>query len=267
MLLIDTHTHLFTKHFDDDLDEVMQRAKEAGVGLMLLPDIDAESTPRMKAVCKRFPDMVKPMMGIHPCHVTADYENQLSIVKSELEQGGYIAVGEIGLDLHWDKESLPFQIIAFEQQMEWAKELKLPVAVHCRTAYDEVIASITKVQDGNLTGVLHCFTGNLDQANALLDLGFYLGIGGVVTFKNSGVAETVAELPMDRLVLETDSPYLAPKPFRGKRNESSYVKFVAEKLAEVKGLPVEEIADITTKNAIKLFKLELTNAQQATLNA
>ena len=257
MLLIDTHTHLFTKHFDDDLDAVMQRAKEAGVGLMLLPDIDAETTPRLKEVCKRFPNLAKPMMGIHPCHVTEDFENQLLVVKSELDQGGYIAVGEIGLDLHWDKESLPFQIVAFEQQMEWAKEMKLPVAVHCRSAYNEVIASITKIQDGNLTGVLHCFTGNLEQANALLDLGFYLGLGGVLTYKNSGLAETVAELPLDKLVLETDSPYLAPVPFRGKRNESSYVRFVAEKLAEIKGISVEEIAEITTQNAIRLFKLEL----------
>ena len=256
MLLIDTHTHLFTKNFDDDLDAVMQRAKDAGVGLMLLPDIDSESTERMKSVCGRFPALVKPMMGIHPCSVTNDYKNQLAVVKAELNQGGYVAVGEIGLDLHWDKESLPFQIAAFEQQMDWAKEMKLPVAVHCRDAYDEVIDSITKVQDGTLTGVLHCFTGNLEQANALLDLGFYLGIGGVITFKNSGVAETVAQLPLDRLVLETDSPYLAPVPYRGKRNESSYVKFVAEKVAEVKGMSVEEIADITTKNAIELFNLD-----------
>lgn len=256
MLLIDTHTHLFTKNFDNDLDAVIQRAKDAGVGLMLLPDIDSESTERMKSVCERFPALVKPMMGIHPCSVTKDYKNQLAVVKAELNQGGYVAVGEIGLDLHWDKEYLPVQIAAFEQQMDWAKEMKLPVAVHCRDAYDEVIDSITKVQDGTLTGVLHCFTGNLEQANALLDLGFYLGIGGVITFKNSGVAETVAQLPLDRLVLETDSPYLAPVPYRGKRNESSYVKFVAEKVAEVKGMSVEEIADITTKNAIELFNLD-----------
>jgi TatD DNase family protein len=210
----------------------------------------------MKSVCERFPALVKPMMGIHPCSVTKDYKNQLAVVKAELNQGGYVAVGEIGLDLHWDKEYLPVQIAAFEQQMDWAKEMKLPVAVHCRDAYDEVIDSITKVQDGTLTGVLHCFTGNLEQANALLDLGFYLGIGGVITFKNSGVAETVAQLPLDRLVLETDSPYLAPVPYRGKRNESSYVKFVAEKVAEVKGMSVEEIADITTKNAIELFNLD-----------
>lgn len=259
MMLIDTHTHLFTKHFDSDLDAVMQRAKDAGVGLMLLPDIDSESTPRMKAVCERFPGLVQPMMGIHPCSVTEDYENQLSIVKAELDKGGYVAVGEIGLDLYWDKASLPFQIKAFEQQMQWAKELNLPVAVHCRDAYDEVISSIGNCQDGTLTGVLHCFTGNTEQANALLDLGFYLGIGGVITFKNSGLAETAAELPLDKLVLETDSPYLAPMPFRGKRNESSYVKYVAEKLAEVKGLPVEEIADITSKNAIELFNLKLSS--------
>lgn len=258
-MLIDTHTHLFTKHFDSDLDAVMQRAKDAGVGLMLLPDIDPESTPRMKAVCERFPGLVQPMMGIHPCSVTEDHENQLSMVKAELDKGGYVAVGEIGLDLYWDKVSLPFQIKAFEQQMEWAKELNLPVAVHCRDAYDEVITSIGNCQDGTLTGVLHCFTGNLEQAKALFDLGFYLGIGGVITFKNSGLAETAAELPLDRLVLETDSPYLAPMPFRGKRNESSYVKYVAEKLAEVKGVSVEEIADITTANASKLFKLTINS--------
>lgn len=259
MLLIDTHTHLFTKHFNNDLDEVMHRAKEAEVGQMLLPNIDLETIEKMKSVKERFPDSVRMMMGIHPCSVEEDWETQLLEVKAELDKGEYCAVGEIGLDLYWDKDSLPQQTKAFEQQLEWAKELNLPVAVHCRDAYDEVIASISKVQDGTLTGVLHCFTGNLEQANALLDLGFYLGIGGVITFKNSGLAETAAELPLDRLVLETDSPYLAPMPFRGKRNESSYVKYVAEKLAEVKDVSVEEIADITTTNAANLFNLTINS--------
>jgi TatD DNase family protein len=257
MIFIDTHAHLYTKHFDNDLDAVMQRAQDAGVKLMLLPDIDNTSTQRMKDVCKRFPELVQPMMGIHPCHVTENYEEELAVMRKELETGNYIAVGEIGIDLYWDKTALPHQQVAFERQMEWAKEFDLPVAVHCRDAYDETIASISKCQNGSLRGVLHCFTGNADQANAILDLGFYLGIGGVLTFKNSGLAETVADLPLDKLVLETDSPYLAPVPFRGKRNESSYVKHVAEKLADIKGITVEEVAEITTRNAIELFRLSI----------
>lgn len=256
MTLIDTHTHLFTRHFDDDLDEVMSSAHNSDVRQMLLPNIDKGTTERMKAVQSRFPDQVRMMMGVHPCSVKDDYELELAHVKEELGKGHYVAVGEIGIDLYWDKSKLGIQQKAFEQQMEWAKEMELPVAVHCRDAYPEVIGSIRKVQDGTLQGVLHCFTGAKEYADQLLDLGFHLGIGGVITFKNSGVAEVAATLPLDKLVLETDSPYLAPVPYRGKRNQSSYVRFVAEKLAEVKGISVTELAEITTANAVRLFKLE-----------
>lgn len=258
MTLIDTHTHLFTKHFDNDLDEIMDRAANASVKQMLLPNIDMETTERMKSVESRFPERVKMMMGVHPCSVKENYQEELAHVEEELNSGNYVAVGEIGIDLYWDKDTLGIQQIAFEQQMEWAKEHDLPVAVHCRDAYPEVIESIAKVQDGSLQGVLHCFTGAKEYADQLLDLGFHLGIGGVITFKNSGVAEVAAQLPLNKLVLETDSPYLAPVPNRGKRNESSYVKFVAEKLAEVHGISVKELAEVTTENAVRLFKLERT---------
>lgn len=256
MTLIDTHTHLFTKHFDNDLEEVIGRALNSDVKQMLLPNIDMETTKRMKTVHERFPDQVSMMMGVHPCSVKENYQEELDHVKAELDTGGYVAVGEIGIDLYWDKGTLGVQQIAFEQQMEWAKEMELPIAVHCRDAYPEVIESIAKVQDGTLQGVLHCFTGAKEYADQLLDLGFHLGMGGVITFKNSGVAEVAAELPLDKIVLETDSPYLAPVPNRGKRNESSYVKYVAEKLADAKGISVDEVAKVTTANAVRLFKLE-----------
>ena len=256
MTLIDTHTHLFTRHFDNDLDIVMSNALNSDVRQMLLPNIDKGTTDRMKAVQSRFPDQVRMMMGVHPCSIGETWEEEMDHVRSELNSGGYVAVGEIGIDLYWDKTTLGIQQKAFEQQMAWAKEMDLPVAVHCRDAYPEVIESIRKVQDGSLQGVLHCFTGANEYAGQLLDLGFHLGIGGVITFKNSGVAEVAANLPLEKLVLETDSPYLAPVPYRGKRNQSSYVRFVAEKLAEVKGISVKELAEITTANAVKLFKLE-----------
>jgi len=255
MHLIDTHTHIYSDQFDGDLTEVMERATQNGVQRLLLPNIDSSTTKRMWDVVNAYPKRCFPMMGIHPCSVNESIADELKHVETELATGKYIAVGEIGIDLFWEKKFRKEQIAAFEQQMEWAKELNLPVAIHCRDSFDEIFASVEKVQDGRLRGVLHCFTGNEEQANRTIDLGLHIGLGGVLTFKNSGVDKAVKNVPMEKILLETDSPYLAPTPYRGKRNESSYTKLVAEKLAEVKELPLEEIAKITTANAERLFNL------------
>lgn len=253
--LVDTHAHLYLEQFDSDLVEVMTRAQENGVTKVLLPNIDSSTTERLWKTVEAFPETCFPMMGLHPCSVSDSVAEELAHVREELEKGKYIAVGEIGIDLYWDKTLIKEQIIAFEQQMEWAKELNLPVAIHCRESFDEIFTSVEKVQDGRLKGVLHCFTGNADQAQRTIDLGLHIGLGGVLTFKNSGVDKAVVDAPMDKIILETDSPYLAPTPYRGKRNESSYTKLVAEKLAEVKELSLEEVAKQTTKNAKTLFDL------------
>ena len=253
--LIDTHAHLYSKQFDGDREAMIQRAKENGVNRILLPNIDRHTTTAMWQTMALNPDLFSAMMGVHPCHVKEDYLEELSHVEAELATGRYIAVGEIGIDLFWEKSFLTEQIAAFEMQMSWAKRLHLPIAIHCRDAFNEVFASLERLQDGTLTGVLHCFTGNESQANRCIELGMHLGIGGVVTFKNSGVAEAIANIPMEYLLLETDAPYLAPNPHRGKRNESAYVKLVAEKLAEVKQLSLDEVIRITSANAIRLFNL------------
>ncbi len=255
MYLIDTHAHLYSEQFDADLPEVMERAAQNGVQRIILPNVDSNSTERLWNVVNAYPERCFPMMGIHPCSVDESIAGELKHVETELAKGKYIAVGEIGIDLFWDKTYIKEQIAAFEQQMEWAKELNLPIAIHCRDSFDEIFASVEKVQDGGLRGVLHCFTGNEAQAKRTIDLGLHIGLGGVLTFKNSGVADAVKNVPMDKILLETDSPYLAPAPYRGKRNESSYTKLVAEKLAEVKEISLKEIASITTANAERLFNL------------
>lgn len=253
--LVDTHAHLYVEQFDGELDEVMERAKANGVNRILLPNIDSSTTERLWDTVNAYPENCVPMMGIHPCSVGENVGKELKHVEEELATNRYIAVGEIGIDLYWDKTFVKEQISAFETQMEWAKELNLPIAIHCRDSFDEIFESVGKVQDGSLRGVLHCFTGNQDQAQKTIDLGLHIGLGGVLTFKNSGVDKAVIDVPMDKIILETDSPYLAPTPYRGKRNESSYTKLVAEKLAEVKSITLEEVAVITTQNAERLFNL------------
>lgn len=253
--LTDTHAHLYSKQFDSDREAMVQRARDAGVGRILLPNIDRASTDALWRTVEIDPELFRPMMGVHPCHVKEDYEQELAHVESELRTGRYIAVGEIGIDLYWEKDFIAQQVEAFEQQMRWAKELKLPIAIHCRDAFEEIFTSLEREQDGTLTGVLHCFTGNVAQAERCIALGMHLGIGGVVTFKNGGVAEAIADIGMEHLLLETDAPYLAPIPHRGKRNETSYVRLVAEKVAEVKRMDVDEVARITSKNAARLFHL------------
>lgn len=255
MNLIDTHTHLFSSQFDEDRRQVVQKAIEQGVDKMLLPNINSETVEAMHQLCKDFPQHCYPMMGLHPCDVKDDYEQELEVVKFHLDKGKYVAVGEIGIDLYWDKSTLDIQKKAFRQQLIWAKEYDLPVAIHIRESFDAIFEVIEEVNDQNLRGVFHCFTGTIEQGQKAIDMGFMLGIGGVVTFKNSGLDKTLKELPLEQLLLETDSPYLAPTPHRGQRNESSYIPLMAQKLAEIYEVNIEEVARTTTQNAKTLFKL------------
>lgn len=257
MLLIDTHTHLFAKEFDSDIDEVIARAKKEGVQKFLLPNIDEDTIAAMRNLQAKFPNECYAMMGIHPCSVSKDYEQQLALVRNWHQKEKFIAVGEIGIDLYWDKSLLNEQKEAFKLQVELAKELKLPVVIHVRDSFNETLEIIDQLNDDNLTGVFHCFTGTIEQAKHIINYGgFKLGIGGVVTFKNSGLDKVVSEIDINHLVLETDSPYLAPTPHRGKRNESSYTKLVADKLSDIYAININEIAKITTQNALEIFKLD-----------
>ena len=255
MNLIDTHTHLFSSQFDDDRHLIVQNAIEKGVSKMLLPNINSQTIDAMHKLCADFPTHCYPMMGLHPCDVKENYLEELQIVKSYLDKGSYVAVGEIGIDLYWDKDTLDIQKEAFRQQLIWAKEYNLPVAIHIRESFDEVFEIIEEVNDDHLSGVFHCFTGNEAQAKKAIELGFMLGVGGVVTFKNSGLDKTLKNLDLNHLILETDSPYLAPTPHRGQRNESSFLPLIAQKLAEIYEINVEEVAKVTSHNANTLFKL------------
>lgn len=253
MKLIDTHTHLYLEEFDEDREQVVNRAFEEGVEALYLPNVDSRTIAGMLDMEVRWPGRCFPMMGVHPCSIKEDYEEELRIAREWLEKRTFAAVGEIGIDLYWDKTFFEEQKDAFLKQINWALEFELPIVIHSRDATDEII-EILRSKGGPLPrGIFHCFSGNLEQANAIIESGFYLGIGGVLTFKNSGLDKIIPGVDMKHLVLETDSPYLAPVPFRGKRNESSFVKRVAEKLAEIKGVPLEEVAKVTTQNARNLF--------------
>jgi len=257
MQFIDTHSHLYSNQFDEDRTKVVKEAIAAGVGTILLPNIASNYTKGMLDLCAEFPNNCYPMMGLHPCDVKVEtLTSELRHVQQELATGKYIAVGEIGLDLHWDKSTLEIQKKAFIQQIELAKHYNLPIAIHVRDSFAEAIEIIEKLNDKNLTGVFHCFAGNAEDAGRIINLGgFYLGIGGVLTFKNSGLDKTIKEINIQHLILETDSPYLAPTPFRGKRNESKYLVNIAEKLAEIHTIELLEVAQITTENAKQLFSL------------
>lgn len=260
MTLIDTHTHLFAEEFKDDIDEVITRSKASGVTKFLLPNIDASTLDDMLSLCEKEPACL-PMIGVHPCSVKENYKEELAVVERELfmvredSNYDYVAIGECGLDYYWDIAFKEEQKAALRQQAKWAKELKLPLAIHTRNSFEDAFLIMKEEQDGNLTGVFHCFGGSIEDAKAIIDIGFYMGIGGVLTFKKSGLDETLKHVPLEYLVLETDSPYLAPTPFRGKRNESSYLLMIAEKLATVKCISVVEVARITSENASKLFSL------------
>ena len=252
---IDTHTHLFEPEFAEDREAVVQRAVEAGVKTLCLPCITEASLSRMEEMCERFPGICYPMIGLHPTELGDDYQIVLDRMYKELKGNDcYIAVGEVGLDLYWDDTRKKEQLDAFRQQIEWAVETGLPLAIHSRSAFEDLYNVMEEYRSKGLTGVFHCFSGDADEAQKLLSFdGFYLGIGGVVTYKKSTLPSVLEDVPLERVVLETDSPYLAPVPRRGRRNESSYVPFVAQKLAEIYGCSVEEVAAITTDNARRLF--------------
>ena len=257
MKFIDTHSHLYSNQFDKDRANVVKEAIAAGVETILLPNISSNYTKGMLDLCDKFPNNCFPMMGLHPCDVKEEtLSSEITHVEKELGKGCYIAVGEIGLDLHWDKSKLEFQKKAFIYQIKLAKKHRLPIVIHVRDSFNEAIQIIEKLNDKNLRGVFHCFTGNTEAAQRVINLnGFYLGIGGVLTFKNSKLEKIISGIDIQHLILETDSPYLAPTPFRGKRNESKYIITIAEKLAQAQLISLERVAKITTQNAKNLFQL------------
>jgi len=252
--LIDTHCHLYLDEFKSDLDQVIARAEGEGVSKFFLPAIDSTEMDHLFETERRFKGKCFPMMGLHPCSVKENYEVELRLVEDWLNKRTFAAVGEIGLDYYWDLSFKSQQLTAFRQQIEWAVQHKLPIVIHSRNSLDDCI-DVVKPFNGKVMGIYHCFSGSLEQANKIIELGFYLGIGGVLTYKNSGLAEVVKEIPLENIVLETDAPYLTPVPFRGKRNESSYLKYVAQKLAEIKKITTDEVASITTQNAERIFKI------------
>jgi len=251
--MIDTHTHIYLDRFKEDIDLILKRAAAVGVERFYLPNIDKESIADLKALAAEHPQ-IYPMMGLHPSHVKEDWQEQLAAVWEELDgQTKYFAVGEIGIDLYWDKTFITEQQEAFRRQIRKAKEMHLPIVIHCRDAFEETFEVLEAEADEQLFGIFHCFTGNLEQAQRALALNLKLGIGGVVTFKNGGLDKVVAELKTEDLVLETDAPFLAPAPFRGKRNEPAYLEQIAQKIAEIHQISKEEVARITTENALKIF--------------
>jgi TatD DNase family protein len=261
MLFLDTHAHLYAEEFNSDIDFVMNSAIDEGIGYFLLPNIDKDSIPLMQKLVQSYPDNCFAMMGLHPCSVDGNFELQLKIIERQLFSEKYIAVGEIGMDLFWDKSFLNEQKKAFQKQIDWAVELNIPICIHCRDAFDEIYSILndnkSHLRQKKLRGVFHCFSGTFEQAQKVIELGFYLGIGGVVTFKNSGIDKVMEKIDLSKIILETDSPYLAPVPYRGKRNESKYILNIAYKIAEIKNESIERIASITSANAIELFQLKL----------
>ncbi len=253
MILTDTHTHLYSEDFDKDRKEVIQRALEQGVSRFFIPAIDSSHIAAMYSLEKAFPSNIFLMMGLHPTSVKDNYKEELLRVEEEFEKRDFYAVGEIGIDLYWDKSLLEQQQIAFKQQIRLAKRKKLPIVIHCRDAFDEVFEVLESEKGPDLFGIFHCFTGDLSQAKKALSYNMKLGIGGVVTFKNGGIDKFLNEIPIKEIVLETDAPYLSPAPYRGKRNESSYIKIIAEKVASIYGLSLAEVAEITTQNSRDIF--------------
>ncbi len=253
MQIIDTHAHLYVHDFKEDVAEILSRAAAEGVSDIFLPNIDSGTTGDMLALEKQFPNC-HAMMGLHPCSVKEDNTAEYAEMEKWLGQRSFAAIGETGLDFHWDTSFTAQQYESFEMQIKWAKTLHIPIVIHSRKSTDECIALVEKHQDGNLSGVFHCFSGSVDQAKAVTDLGFYLGIGGVLSYKNGGLEPVINGLGLSKVVLETDSPYLSPVPYRGKRNEPSYLKYVVDNLAAITGFSQERIGEVTTANSRELFK-------------
>lgn len=257
-MLTDTHTHLYAKQFSADRNEVLQRADNAGVNYLFLPNIDLDSVEEMQKLSASFPKKCFPMMGLHPCSVKENYLEVLEKMKALMLNNKYFGIGETGIDLYWDKTFIEQQKQSFKIQIQWAKDFNLPLIIHCRNAFSEILEILDELDDEKLKGIFHCFNGNTEQAAHILKYhNFLLGIGGVVTYKNSGLEEVVKNIPVEKIVLETDSPYLAPTPFRGKRNEPAYITEVAKKLAEIYALSFEEVAEKTSANAFKIFQINV----------
>lgn len=256
MGIVDTHIHLYGEAFDDDRSDLIEKAKAEGVSHFFLPAIDSTYTDRMKALQKAHPQEVFLMSGLHPTHVNENYKSELDHVYKELTQSSedYVAVGEIGIDLYWDKTFVKEQTLSFETQINWALSFDLPIVIHCRAAFDEIFEVLESYRSKPLYGIFHCFSGSLTQAQKAIDLGFKLGIGGVVTFKNGKIDQFLNQLDLGSLVLETDAPYLAPSPYRGKRNIPSYINLVADKVAELYNIPREEVIEKTAATALALFR-------------
>ncbi|GAB3919199.1 TatD family hydrolase [Mucilaginibacter boryungensis] len=253
MVLTDTHTHQYYETDAEKRAELMRRCFENDVTRLFLPNVDAASIPMVMGLATEYPENCFPMLGLHPCDVKDDWQQQLDTISAAIPNQKIYAIGEIGIDLYWDKTTLDKQIEAFKIQIGWAKANQLPIVIHCRDAFNEVYEVLLQEQDQHLRGIFHCFSGTLEQANKIIDLGFYLGIGGVVTYKNGGLDKVVQEIDLKHIVLETDSPYLTPVPYRGKRNESSYLVYVAQKVAELHNTDMETVAEITTANSKTVF--------------
>lgn len=253
MILTDTHTHLYSKEFETDRVQMIQSALDNNVKRFFIPAIDSSHTEAMYLLEEKFPEHIFLMMGLHPTSVDKNYEQELKHVEEELQKRKFLAIGEIGIDLYWDKSLLKEQQVAFRHQIQLAKKYSLPIVIHCRDAFNEVFEVLETERDKKLFGIFHCFTGDFDQAQRALSFNMKLGIGGVVTFKNGGLDKFLAKIPLENIVLETDAPYLAPAPYRGKRNESSYINIIAKKVAELYNKEIEEVAAITTKNSRDIF--------------
>ncbi|MFC5194535.1 TatD family hydrolase [Bizionia hallyeonensis] len=255
MIVTDTHTHLYSDAFDDDRNQMIQRALDSGVSRFFIPAIDSSYTKAMLQLETDYPDYVYLMTGLHPTSVKENYQDELAHIEDLLSKRSFFAIGEIGIDLYWDASTLDIQKIAFKHQIQLAKKYKLPIVIHCRDAFDEIFEVLEAEKSDDLFGIFHCFTGTLDQAKQAISYNMKLGIGGVVTFKNGKIDQFLNQIPLKHIVLETDSPYLAPKPFRGKRNESGYIIKVLEKLSELYNVPKAEIAEITTQNSKAIFNI------------
>lgn len=253
--LTDTHTHIYYQAGSEKLKEQMDRCFQNGITRLFLPNVDVSSIEKVFETVAAYPDHCFPMLGLHPCDVKEDYKVQLEQIYAKIQTSKIYAIGEIGIDLYWDKSTLEIQKDAFRKQIEWSKDLGLPISIHCREAFNEVFEVLEEMADDRLFGIFHCFTGTLEQAHRAINLGFKLGIGGVVTFKKAGLDAVVKAISLEHIVLETDAPYLAPVPFRGKENESSYLVYVAQKVADLHEIGIDKVAEITTHNSKQIFKI------------
>ncbi len=257
MIFADSHTHFYFEDYKQDLQETFDRALQAGVQYMIIPNVDSSTIAPVLEICKQFPQHCFPAIGLHPTDVKENYKMELDAVLNAANSRHYYAIGEAGLDLYHDKTFLSEQIEAFEVQIQLAKEKKLPLIIHSRDAFEETMKTLKRFDDGSLRGVFHCFTGSVEQAKRIVDLGFYLGIGGVVTFKNSKLWQVVEAIGIDHLLLETDAPFITPHPYRGTRNESAYIPLIAQRIAEIKNIPIETVAKKTTEQTLQLFGIDL----------